>query len=113
MNLEKYRRKNQAEELKEGEENVVPMHARSARVLGAYVKIGKPASRKFRSQAPPPPPAESPIELMREPGAVPKASAVKRSQASSWDHLHKQEHQLQLRAPAAVRRSRRAPAKPK
>lgn len=112
MNLEKYR-KNRAEELTGDEDELVPTHARSARVLGSYVKINKPATRKFRSQAPPPAPAESKAELMREPGTIAKLSPGKRSQAASWDHLHKQEHQAQLRAPVTARRGQKPSIRPK
>ena len=96
-NLEKHK-KNPALEWMEAEENNVPTHSRSSRVLGSYIKIGKPAPKKFRSAAAEPPPAKPDESMLREPGPAPKLTS-KNSQLGSWEHQRKLERLPKLRAP--------------
>ncbi len=100
-NLEKHR-KNPAQEWLEGEDSTVPAQTRSSHVLGAYIKIPKPGSRKTRR--PRPAGAPNPVEpaLVREP-APPVKVGDKPSQSSSPDHLRKQQRLGKLRAPFAAK----------
>jgi hypothetical protein len=92
----------------EDDSTIVPTHSRGSHVLGAYVKINKPAVGKARRYQPPAPP-KADGEMMREPGGPPKVKE-QHSQTASWDHLRKLDRLPQLRAPLPARRS---PSPPK
>jgi hypothetical protein len=98
-NKEKHK-KNRDLEWLEAEESTVPTKSRSPHLLGAYIKIPKPVSKKFRANSPkenqaPPKPD---VSLAREPGPPPKLSS-KPSQAAPREHQPKQERLPKLRAP--------------
>ena len=90
--------KNSIGEWLEEEENSAPTRSRSARTLGAYVKIVKTTARKSRRLPPWEPPAKPEPALAREPGGENKPPG-KPSQLGSFDHLLKSSRLLQLRAP--------------
>jgi len=96
-NLEKHR-KNPVFEWMEAEESNVPTHSRSSRVLGSYIKIEKPAPRKFRPSVTGQPPAKPDESVLREPGPAPKL-ASKNSQLASREHQRRLERLSNLRAP--------------
>ena len=101
-NLEKHK-KNLNLGWLEGEDNLVPTHSRSSKVLGSYLKIPKPPERKprpnpaVRAEVKPEPP------MMREP-SLPLKAEEKHSQASSWEHLKRVDRLSKLRAPYPKRR---------
>ena len=96
MNTGKHK-KGQVQEWLEWDE-MVPSHSRSAHLLAEYIKLRRPAARKFRSRLPDraaPMPAAA---LMRDP-APPIKTALRNSQAASWEHLQKMQRLVPLRAP--------------
>jgi hypothetical protein len=98
-NLEKHK-KNLTQELLDADESTVPASSRGTRVLGSYIKISRPVSRKYRpavSQKVEPPPKLD-VSLIREAAPSQKAPA-KPSPLSSKEHLRKLEKLPQLRAP--------------
>jgi hypothetical protein len=96
-NLEKHK-KNLVSEWLEAEESTVPTQSRSTRILGSYIKIQKPISRKFRQNLPDRKPQKPDVSLLREPAPPPKQTA-KSSQLASWEHQRKLERLPKLRAP--------------
>ncbi len=96
-NLEKHK-KSLASEWLEAEESTVPTHSRSTHVLGSYIKIPKPVSKKFRQPVPEQKPAKPDASLLREPGPPPKLS-TKSSQTASWEHQRRLGRLPKLRAP--------------
>ncbi len=106
-NLEKHK-KNIMQEWIEGEESTVPAQTRSAHVLGAYIKIPKAAvSRRSRPQKPNGVAARVEPALVREAAPPPKVED-KPTQASSPEHLRKQQRLSKLRAPFAPKPARGA-----
>jgi hypothetical protein len=101
-NLEKHK-KNPIQEWVGEEEGQVPAHSRSARVLGAYIKIPKTAvSPKFRPVVGSQPEPKPEPALVREPAPPPKPDE-KHSQASSREHLLKSDRLPKLRAPVTFK----------
>jgi hypothetical protein len=96
-NLEKHKKSLVSEWLEE-EESTVPTHSRSTHVLGSYIKIPKPVTKKFRPNIPDQKPPERDVSLAREPGPPPKLS-TKHSQLASWEHQKRLERLPKLRAP--------------
>ena len=98
-NPEKHKKKPALEWL-EAEESTIPTKSRSSHLLGAYIKIPKPVSKKFRpnlsnkNQTP----VKPDVSLAREPGPPPKRSS-RPSQAASREHQRKLERLPKLRAP--------------
>jgi hypothetical protein len=92
------------------EEETVPAHARGFDSLETRVKIRKPPiPGKLRLARPVTPPPKPEPALVREPAPPPKPE-LRVSQATSREHLLKQERLPQLRA--AYPRSRRPAARP-
>lgn len=91
-------RKNPVLEWLEEEDGTVPTNARSAHLVDAYIKRGKPVVKKSRIPAAPATPVvPDPLQL-REPGPPPKIE-VKHSPAAAPEHLRKLERLPRLRAP--------------
>jgi hypothetical protein len=84
----------------EEEESQAPTCSRSARTLGAYVKIQKTPAGKSRRLPPSAPPVKPDPALAREPGGEAKLPG-KQSQPASFDHLLKLQRLPKLRAPYA------------
>jgi hypothetical protein len=97
-------KKSLLDEWPEGAEEIIP--AQSARAAG--IKWAKPVSRR----TPPPirsaPAPEPDPALLREP-AMPAKAEEKRSQATSPEHLRKQQRLANLRAPYPAKTGRPAP----
>ena len=96
-NSEKHKKSLSVEWL-EAEDSLVPTHSRSSHVLGSYIKIGKPAARKFRQPLPEQKPATPDATLLRDPGQPVKLPSNS-SQSASWEHQKKLERLPKLRAP--------------
>ena len=96
-NSEKHKKSLTGEWL-EAEDNLVPTHSRSSHVLGSYIKIEKPAARKFRQPLPEQKPAKTETALVRDP-APPLKLPSNNSQSASWEHQRKLERLPKLRAP--------------
>jgi hypothetical protein len=96
MNTGKHK-KGQVQEWLEGEE-IVPSHSRSAHLLAAYIKLRRPAARKYQSRFPGRAAPRPAAALMRDP-APPIKTAPRHSQAASWEHLQKMQRLAPLRAP--------------
>ncbi len=92
-NSEKHKH-NLVEEYLVGEEETAPAQSRGARVTGGPAV--KPARRRFRAPVIPLPAPEP--ALVREPAPPPRLEE-KHSQASSPNHLRKQQRLPKLRAP--------------
>lgn len=105
-NLEKHK-KNFMQEWTEGEDSTVPAQTRSAHVLGAYIKIPKLVPRKGRREKPNGAATRVEPALMREAAPPPKVEE-KPTQASSPEHLRKQQRLSKLRAPFAPNPARGA-----
>ena len=96
-NLEKHK-KNPILEWLEAEESTLPTHSRSTHVLGSYIKIPKPASKKFRQSAPNHKAPKPDLALARESAPPPKITG-KTSQLASFEHQRRLERLPKLRAP--------------
>ena len=99
MNLEKHK-KDPVREWLEEEDNLVPAHSRSPRVLGSYIKIGKPAGSKAHPASKRGEAEADPAIILREPGPAPKFED-RTSQSAAWDHLQKLNRLPRMRAPHA------------
>jgi hypothetical protein len=106
-NLEKHK-KDPLQDWLEEDESTVPGHSRGSHVVGAYIKIPKPQTRKSRRLAPSGTAAPK-IEaaLVRDPAPPPKLEE-KHSQANSPEHLKKLQRLPKLRAPFSPRHGARA-----
>ena len=96
--LEKHKR-NLIQQWLEAEEGVIPAHPRGFEALETNGKIRKPpVPGKLHPPLPDQPAPKPEPALIREPARSPKVEE-KHSQASSREHLLKQERLPQLRAP--------------
>jgi hypothetical protein len=100
-NLEKHK-KNPLRDWIDEDEGTVPAQSRSPHVVGAYIKIAKPETRKARRPAANGVTQKVEPALMREPSPPPKVED-KHSQASSPEHLRKLQRLPKLRASYAQR----------
>ena len=104
-NPEKHKRNDLLEWLEE-EESSAPARPRGARIVGGHGKT--PAGRKSRAVAANGAALKVEPALVREPGPPAKIDA-KHSQASSPDHLRKQQRLFNLRAPHSKSAAKLAP----
>jgi hypothetical protein len=105
-NLEKHK-KNLVLEWLDAEESTVPAQPRSTHILGSYIKIQKPITKKSR----PPVVEQAQTKIdpanFREPGIPPNVE-LKSTPAASWEHQKKLERLPNLRAPYKYKGTRAA-----
>jgi hypothetical protein len=100
MNPGKHK-KGRIQEWLEGEGSLVPRHSQSTHLLAASIKLRRPVARTFRSYLP--------DRAVPGPEAAPLKTAVRHSQAASWEHLQRLQRLAPLRAPFPYKHKQYSP----